>query len=576
MATELVGLLSFDGAVDMYIQTLKFVSWNLKKNDYKILKIGCDEGLEKCTSFNSLSHSYLEKIGKKNICNLCKNSQSKTYFNYQYDLKKSNIKLIKKESDFLRIVKIKLDKSNRAKDVISMKYKNHLLNKIAFFDFSIKEKVNLETKLSNDLKTKFLLGIKDQIILLKNLEILNKKFKLDYLIYINGNYSLNTLARNFFSKKGIKCLSIEIQPSTQKFLNKITIVENASFFHPEYLYKKMSTKESIRNISLRDGKNILNSFEKRIKGEEFNAYTSLNKDKLVNYDLDSINIFINKFQRIHSFFLSSEDEIAAHESSFSINKKIKKNLDYFPNFKSQEEFTKYLINEANSHKKTGFIVRLHPRMAPNKRQNFESIEHQKYKTLFQKIEIPKNIFIVYGDNKVSSFYIIAKSNLVLTSWSTIGLEALLLGKQVITIFPYRCGYPILDLSKQPKNKEEFCKSIFKKSSYGIPIDKKLMSWTHNAYDSQFFVTTTPRNTLKTKGRIYSIIYKLIIILGLYEILASIVNILFNRKLKPDKKLLFKKELVKYPFYNIRMSLLIHELKNYRKNNIRTILKYSKL
>ena len=39
-------------------------------------------------------------------------------------------------------------------------------------------------------------------------------------------------------------------------------------------------------------------------------------------------------------------------------------------------------------------------MAVNKRQDFESIEHTRYKNLFAKINIPENVFIIYGDEDV--------------------------------------------------------------------------------------------------------------------------------------------------------------------------------
>ena len=103
----------------------------------------------------------------------------------------------------------------------------------------------------------------------------------------------------------------------------------------------------------------IKSFGERIIGNEFNAYTSLEKSKSIKEELKDINYFINKFKRIHSYFLSSEDEITAHESCFDINKKIKVENPDFPKFNSQLDFTEYLINKANNNKKIGFIIRLH-------------------------------------------------------------------------------------------------------------------------------------------------------------------------------------------------------------------------
>ena len=237
------------------------------------------------------------------------------------------------------------------------------------------------------------------------------------------------------------------------------------------------------------------------------------------------------------------------------------------------DFTEYLINKANNNKKIGFIIRLHPRMAPNKRQDFESIEHTRYKDLFEKIDIPENVFIIYGDCAVSSFYIIAKSSLIIVAWSTIGLESLLLGKQVIVAFPYRAGYPISSLSKQPKNKSAFEIALFEKSLYGIPKDMKLLSWIQHAYDSQYFVTTAPRNTQRFMGRFYELSYKFIELIGLYHLLALLVNLLFNNRVKLDPKILYRKNLIKKPFAKLRMLILENELRKYRKKNLQNVLDY---
>lgn len=573
MPKNLVGIIHYDGAINLYSQSLKFIAWKLKKNNFNILKIGCNEGLDRCTSLNSFNYLDIEKIGKRNICKICKNYQKSLNFDYFFDISRHKNTLFEKDIKFLNKIEIALNKRNKARDIIFIKYKNYSLPKFAFFDFSIKEKVNLDTNLSSDLKNKLILGVKDQIKLLRKFENLKKNFKLNYLIYINGNYSLNTLARSFFSNDGVICLSIEIQPSSQIFFNKVSIVEGASFLHPEYLYKKMSLEESIKNISLKDGRKILKSFGERIVGNEFNAYTSLEKNKSIKEDLKDINHFINKYKRIHSYFLSSEDEITAHESCFDINKKIKVKNPDFPKFNSQLVFTEYLIDKANNNKKIGFFIRLHPRMAPNKRQDFESIEHTRYKDLFAKIDIPENVFIIYGDCAVSSFYIIAKSSLIIVAWSTIGLESLLLGKQVIVAFPHRAGYPISSLSKQPKNKSAFEIALFEKSSYGIPKDMKLLSWIQNAYDSQYFVTTAPRNTQRFMGRFYELSYKFIELIGLYHLLAFLVNLLFNNKVKLDPKILYRKNLIKKPFAKLRMIILENELRKYRKKNLQNVLDY---
>ena len=134
--------------------------------------------------------------------------------------------------------------------------------------------------------------------------------------------------------------------------------------------------------------------------------------------------------------------------------------------------------------------------------------------------------------------------------------------------PYR-GYPISSLSKQPKNKSAFEIALFKKSLYGIPKDMKLLSWIQHAYDSQYFVTTAPRNTQRFMGRFYELSYKFIELIGLYHLLALLVNLLFNNRVKLDPKILYRKNLIKKPFAKLRMLILENELRKYRKRIYKT-------
>ena len=167
MPKSLVGILHYDGAIDLYSHSLKFIAWKLKQNNFEILKIGCNQGLERCTSLNSFNYSDIENIGKRNICNICMNYQKSTNYDHFIDIHKYEKILIKKDFEFLNKIQIELNKRNKARDIISIKYKNYALPKFAFFDFSIKEKVNLDTNLTSDLKEKLILGIKDQIKLLR-------------------------------------------------------------------------------------------------------------------------------------------------------------------------------------------------------------------------------------------------------------------------------------------------------------------------------------------------------------------------------------------------------------------------
>ena len=567
MKRKTIGLINLDSGVYMFNETLRYISWKLRKAKYKVLKLECGNYLKACTCFNALNEEDIERIGRNKVC--CPENRVESDLNFII----GEIPYSPETRIFTNLFWENFNKNNKIIDVIDIEYKSFQIAKFAFFDFSIKEKIRIENVLDENLKKKFFHGILDQIVLINYLEEFSKTFFPDKIIYINGNYSQNTLIRNFFAKKGIKSLSIENQPTSQSTLNRISIISDRAVLEPEFLFKKMTTKESQEKISILDTFKTLKNFGGRITGNDFNAYTSLSLDLKTKNDIKNLNHFSSKYSIIHSYFLSSEDEIISHEYTHGLGEnKLENRILDFP-FVSQEKFTEYFINEANNYPKIGFIVRLHPRMAKNKRNYSESAEHIRYKKLFSKLKIPENIHIIYGDSKISSYYIIIISNLVITTWSTIGLETLLLGKKAIALFPYKTCYPIASFSVQPNNWKDLKEAIFKQTKFGICNDISLISWVQNAYHSQFFLTPVPRGKGGLIGKLYGKIYKAFSKLGLYNYLAQTLDILNWKTLKFDQNYLLKKYERNYKFNKFKKSILKLIINNYRIKFNKLLLTY---
>jgi hypothetical protein len=295
--------------------------------------------------------------------------------------------------------------------------------------------------------------------------------------------------REYFKTKKINHLSIENQFSSASAFNKIFITKNRIAIAQTALINPaidITTKE----ISVIDAYRVLKIFSRRILGKEFNAYTSLKPVTIEKKQIDQLNKFIKKYKNIHTFFFSSEDELAPHIATH----KSTKNIDFanIEPWENQASFTEYLIKESESHPETGFILRLHPRMASNKRDSFESDEHKKYKKLIQNTQLADNVLVIYGDSKISSYYIANVSSLIVVTWSTMGLESLLLGKRVIAVFPSFLSYPIGKISNQPTSYQQLKQALFQKTDFGLPIDQELLQWISIAYEQQFFTILVSR------------------------------------------------------------------------------------
>jgi hypothetical protein len=366
------------------------------------------------------------------------------------------------------------------------------------------------------------------------LEFLLQRHRFSHIVFINGNYSLNTCVRLFCHNNGIALLSIEPQLTSQHILNYIVMKRDRIELSPEALLP-VQPEPSIQPKYLRK---VLENFGARITGGDFNAYTSL-ADACDQGETGRLLRFLKSYSKVHSFFMSSEDELVPHAITHDFANKLDEEMQVA--YKNQLEFTKFYLAEAAKNPDIGFIIRLHPRMAKNKRDAFESLEHLRYKDLFELTPTAPNVLIVMGDSKISSYYVISRSSLVIVSWSTIGLEALMMGIPVVSAFPKALMYPLDDLTKQPKNLNDLKNALFTCSTYGAADDVRLFAWISMAHEGQFFPTLAPRGQVGRWGRVYRLTYGVADRLGLYNLFAYIVDkawfgdTIFSEKILLEKR-----------------------------------------
>ena len=102
------------------------------------------------------------------------------------------------------------------------------------------------------------------------------------------------------------------------------------------------------------------------------------------------------------------------------------------------------------------IVRLHPRDLPNKRDSVLSEQHAKWMGLLATL--PTNVVLNHPDQKVSFQEVCFVSDVVVTGWSSTAIEAMLLGKPVVTYDESLPGFP-KDIHLTGRSKEEYFKNL---------------------------------------------------------------------------------------------------------------------
>lgn len=563
-----VVLLCWDSDVYLYAETMRFMAWKLRQDGFHVTRFGCASALQACISITSGGLT----ADREATCRRCRSAQTRIDADVVFNVLDEDRELPSDAERFFGIVRTSILHQGNVGGVLELAYAGIALCRIAFFDFAISTKLTPESTLNDESVKKYLSGVRDLLILLRAFQRMSVDNDPDMLVFINGNYSQHTLARAYFGARRVACFSVEPQLTSQHVLNRIMLTPERLALHPEGLFPRPKAEEPITSINLFDVRALLEAFGARIRGADFNAYTSLDPSGGAANDLRDLDVFVRAHARVHAFFLSSEDELTPHVVTHKVASGVDQGLGAY---RSQFEFTAWLIREAARHPDIGFVIRLHPRMAANKRDNFEAPEHVRYRNLLATSHVWPNVKVLYGDSTVSSYYVIARSDMVIVSWSTIGLEALLLGTPVVSAFPRYLMYPLDSFSRQPEGIAEFERAVFSSSDYGVARDDRLLLWMCNAYEGQFFSTAAPRTRGGLWGKMYRIFYRATGSRFFYGILAKLINLVFLRRVEFSPGRISCKGGFRESFLKIGMHLPLWLLRRYRKRNRTRLDKYGR-
>ena len=189
--------------------------------------------------------------------------------------------------------------------------------------------------------------------------------------------------------------------------------------------------------------------------EQARSFGAYSQKKSRKYDLFS-DFKIADGKKVVLCALSSTDEIY---SGFVIGKIP---LERYRGrvFHTQYEWIKETIRIAEKYNDIFFIIRIHPRMVSNKREDFDSPEVNKWRDLLAVL--PENMAVDYPEDKRSISNYFAQIDLLITGWSSTAIDAMAVGVPAIS-----CDE---SLSWFPKRVVYACKSV---TDYELTILMKL-------------------------------------------------------------------------------------------------------
>lgn len=105
----------------------------------------------------------------------------------------------------------------------------------------------------------------------------------------------------------------------------------------------------------------------------------------------------------------------------------------------QHEWVQRTIHWFARNENFQLVIRLHPREFPNRREGYSSAAGRRWER--DLVNLPKNVFVDHPDKKLSLYDLLEEVSVVVTGWSSVGLEALESGKPLIIYDQTLPAYP---------------------------------------------------------------------------------------------------------------------------------------
>lgn len=312
---------------------------------------------------------------------------------------------------------------------------------MAFFDFALLYKVGPETHLDRDAFGSLVSHLESVFITWNAVDRVASKESFDVATYVSGNPMLNSVIRERLKRDGTRCWSLQFTFSMSDLWSRIWVEEDK--------YQARKDWNAIQDYygndyfpSRRDFAIALDSIRNRVIGRDYNSYSS----PLRTPFWDTFEAFHRRYPVLAAIFMSSADELVTSAVAH----------DWSPApalFASQEEWVRFILDNANP--SVGYVLRLHPRLAPNKREGVPAASQHALMALIEEAKGRDNFLVVEARETFSSYYLTLKSASTFVAWSTLSFESVALGVPSVVAFPNHSIYPMEDFCEQPVSEDDF-------------------------------------------------------------------------------------------------------------------------
>lgn len=434
----------------------------------------CDEILPACVmaTVHRIDQSSFEKKGSKKICSYC--------------FVRSNNYLKKIGNNVVRFSKlINQDELNQIENINFEKYSFEDLKNFKFEGINIGEHANSGTiryfsssnlKNIKNSKETLIKYVKAALVTQKASENLFKKKKYDEMFINHGIYVPQGVIQDCAKK-------FDINTATWCFAytrNSVNITRDDTYHRA--LINEKNDKWTNFNFDKKAEQKIDEFLKVRRKGKSLSISNNWN-ESLEDQDLD-----------IENYLLERKVDVNKPIIGLATNMLWDAQV-YFPTnfFKDILEWLFFTIDYFVNRQDLQLVIRIHPAEVLTTTKSLERVEDiilEKYKTL------PKNIFLVKPEDKISTYSIFNKCNAVLVYASKIAMETM--AANIPTIV---CGESFLrnkSISFDPNSKDEYLDLLNKLPFKNNPIDEKRLILAKKYAFHFFFRRTIKVNSIYDK------------------------------------------------------------------------------
>ncbi len=391
----------------------------LKELGHNVLFAKCFQIFERCPVMDMHQLSYRSgEAAKTETCVNCAANSIEMLDTYGLDS-------LDLRSILIREVTLRHQRAiaNLPDDLSLFEYDSIPFGKLCLNDMALATKVSNFEEVSQEIRLAWLQYIKSSLLSYLLIDHVCQKFSISRVLHFN-DYSLLLGARMAARKNGVPTFTVTLASHNVIDRRRYVILPDivwASFGKQEEAWptwrglhlSAQQVHAVADDLIVRFGAKSFHTYSpaKTFKGEDVRSSLGLTKDK-----------------KLLVAYTSSLDEMLAGKMlrrAFGLDVK-----DRQQPFKDQIEWLQSLIDFVRKREDLELVVRVHPREGVNKRDAVSSMHLARLRRAFDR-PLGSCRFVWPGE-RVSSYDLAEAADLVLTSWSTIGLELARLGSPVLT------------------------------------------------------------------------------------------------------------------------------------------------